>query len=108
MVNSRQFLDSHLYTIHPVLQKILENFQISYANFRIIDLQQMKTLMPFTIDQFKQEALTQISKAQAYLKENWLRQCQETVIDHQELIESLMPTSGQVSARFPSEAYLVS
>ena len=97
VANSRQFLDSHLYTIHPVLQKTLENFQISYARFRVIDLELMKTLMPFTIDQFKREALAQIDKAQAYLKENWLRQCQQTVVDHQELIESLMPAGSQVS-----------
>ncbi len=66
-------------------------------NFRMIDLDHLKTLMPITITDLKNIVLEQIDMNKKYLNETWLKQCADIISDDKESIEKLTPSNDKVN-----------
>ena len=92
MKSAREFLLLQLFAIHPSVQKIFYNFQTKYREFRIINLETVKSKMPITVQEFKQNILEQIENNKKYLIENWIRETANIIEEYKESIDNLPPS----------------
>ena len=90
-------MNTRLFVINPPLQKIFYEFNNRYMDFRMIDLDHLKSLMPITITDLKNIVLEQIDMNKKYLRETWLRQCADIISDDKESIEKLTPSYDKVN-----------
>lgn len=63
-------------------------FHSKYSGFRLINLEQIISVMPLTIKEFKKAITKQLKKNKAHLLVDWLQECAFIIEGYQKNIES--------------------
>ena len=96
MIAAKIFLLNELFVVHPSMQKIVSDFFKSYLNFRLIDIENMKKVLPLTIEEFVNYIKIDVEAKKSFLLENWYQACVGFVSAYKEDIENLMPDDNEV------------
>ncbi|XP_077987554.1 dynein axonemal heavy chain 3-like isoform X2 [Glandiceps talaboti] len=113
VIAARQFMDTELYAIHPVMSAILYLWETKYASFRLIDIPGLKSITPITIEEFHAHVKKSSAMGAKILKDEWLKECANIINDNRECIEEWMPKDevarmNQMDHFFGSTATLMS
>ncbi|XP_032895202.1 dynein heavy chain 3, axonemal-like [Amblyraja radiata] len=84
-----------LYITHPVMSIILLNFQTRYRNFRLIEIQPLEQLFPFTLDQLINHVAMVTKTRVTTLRDLWLTDCCDIIGENREKVESWMPQDNE-------------
>ncbi|KAM9311612.1 dynein axonemal heavy chain 3-like [Gastrophryne carolinensis] len=88
---ARNKLKNTLHITHPIMSKVLLNFYTRYASFRLLNVQDLLTVVPLTLEGLINHIQNDIKKRSEHLQETWLRDCCDIVTQNRENIESEMP-----------------
>ncbi|CAI9574021.1 unnamed protein product [Staurois parvus] len=84
-------LKNKLHITHPVMSKVLLHFYTKYANFRLLDIDNLMHIVPMKMNEFLNHIRSEARKKSEELQETWLRDCCDIVTQNRENIESEMP-----------------
>ncbi len=84
----RNYLRRHLFRIQTSLKEVQTNFFTRYAHYRLIDLDQLRKVMPVTSGDLKILVKMQLEKKRQWLVETWLCECALSIEAYQEEIEA--------------------
>ncbi|KAK7101862.1 hypothetical protein V1264_020178 [Littorina saxatilis] len=88
---AREFMKTELYITHPVLNKILYNFEFKYGKLRLIDIPGLKQIMPVTMETFLKHVQESSRAGARVLAKEWIQECCDIVDSRREEIESFTP-----------------
>ncbi|XP_064633532.1 dynein axonemal heavy chain 3-like isoform X2 [Lineus longissimus] len=89
--SSRDFMTTDLYITHPVMPTLLYHFETKYGEFRLIDIPNLKLVMPLTMELFLEHVQNSSRLASAILRTDWATECCNIIGEHRDDIEDWMP-----------------
>jgi hypothetical protein len=97
-VNTKAYLSTNLYTIHPSLQKINTEFFQKYNGFRLIDFDRLKAAIPMDLDDYITFIRRETDAKANHLNSIWVNDCAQIIQAHQIQIETLMHEPDETSS----------
>lgn len=98
LVKNKNTIKLRLFAYHPCLHSIYYSFNKKYFEFRMIDLDFIKTQMPLTLDEFSSMIKQQTEKNRNFIIENWLSECADIISNQREEIENYLSQDENVSS----------
>ncbi|GFO22914.1 dynein heavy chain 3, axonemal [Plakobranchus ocellatus] len=90
----KEFMANHLFITHPIMRKILYDFEHKYANFRLIDILGLRAIMPVTMETFLKHVQDSSKAGAELLEHRWLSDCTDLIDDMREAVEEWMPADS--------------
>ncbi|ESO88893.1 hypothetical protein LOTGIDRAFT_125424 [Lottia gigantea] len=92
----KEFMSTDLYLTHPIMRQILFLFHSKYGDFRLINISELRKIMPITMEEFVQHVEKSSKDGARYLRKTWIEDCCDIVDNYRDDIESMMPKDNQV------------
>ncbi|KAK6993742.1 dynein heavy chain 3 axonemal, partial [Biomphalaria glabrata] len=92
---ARHIIEKNLFVTHPIMRIILYDFHVRFNDFRLIDINDLKKLMPVTMEEFLNHVKVSSSSAAETLQKVWLSDCCNLIDEMRDEIEAWMPVDTE-------------
>ncbi|XP_076804480.1 dynein axonemal heavy chain 3-like isoform X3 [Clavelina lepadiformis] len=94
---ARRLVKTNLYINHSVNAKILYQWESRYSTFRLLNIPNIYSLMPLTVEELKHAVERSSQEAAEILTSRWIEECAEIVREKKESVEAAVSEDDEVA-----------